>query len=885
MKHYITSITLLLAFCFSTQIEAQRNPMLQQANKEFDLHAYNLAIKSYRKVIEKDPDNAIAYTGVADCYRLLGRMDESANWYKKAIQLEDVDPSALFHYGKTLMALGEYEQALEWFLVYAEGQPIYGSHYAESCEFAMSLRGMPALYRVKKEFANTIDSDFGPAFLDGNIVFSSARTDLVRQMEKDHAGWNGAAKNQLFISGIDANGYLTKPSFLRNDLQNVYNEGPVSYSADGAWVAFAKNNFINGTRQIPGAGLEGSIFIAPAKPDGTWDEAMPFPHNGSGYSSVYPHLSADGQKLYFASNRPDGYGGFDLYVSYRIGATWTSPENLGPVVNTGGNEISPYMDNEVLYFASDWHHGLGGMDLFRAVREEGLWSKVFHLGNTVNSSFDDYSLIFNGAKNTGYFVSNRKGGSGNEDLYHISKLSEDATVVVTAQGSGKPIRGASLDFTNCGSNVFPTDEFGKYRFQVFDGLVCDVVVSMTGYKSSVLKIAATDASNNVYTVSLQPSSSTAPTEVITATNDNPVKSESLSGLLFDSRTNRPVADVVVTAQTQDNTANLRAISASNGSYQLDLQPNTSYLIRYSKMGYLDTHQKIETGAIVANDVLGVLMLNASTTNLESKPEVVTSVPPKNNTGGSTTNNTNTSTTETVADGEPFTSPTSTTTGTTTETTNTETISEVIAQQGFSVQVAALGLQEKVANSKYMSLSGIGNLYSRPEKGMKKVRVGIYRSRAEATEARKSIVAKGFSSAFIVSENVSDPTEINVFDAATTLEAAPIPVQEKTPDVVKEREPKSTDIVDIELPVIRTEVPKAASFMVRLATYTRPEFFDGSEVKALGRIEERLKGNMTIMLIGGFADLQEARNATIRAVDMGYSGAHVVMEENGKLIKI
>lgn len=886
MKHKLTYFTLILAFCFSTSLQAQRNPNLQQANKEFDLHAYNLAIKSYRKVLNKDPDNAIAYAGIGDCYRLIGRMAESADWYKKALQLPDVDPSVLFNYGKVLMSLGEYERAAEWFLVYAEGQPLYGNHYAESSEFAISLRGMPGIYRVKKEFINTDASDFGPAFFKGNVVYSSARTDLVRQMEKDRNNWDGAAKNQLFISSLDDKGYLAKPTFLQSDLQNAYNQGLISYSHDGKWLAFAKNNFVNGTRQIPAAGMDGSIFIAAAKENGSWDDAIAFPHNGSGYSSVYPHLSADGQKLYFSSNRPDGFGGFDIYVSYRIGSTWTSPENLGPVINSPGNEISPYMDNGILYFSSDWHHGLGGMDIFRAVTEDGLWSKVYHLGNAVNSPADDYSLIIDSKANKGYFVSNRKGGVGNEDIYSISKMSEDATISVVDKETGKALPGANLDFTACGSKVFPTDESGKYRFQVFDGLLCDVIVSLEGYKIAVLKIDEANSTSNAYTVAME------------------IAPNLISGLLFNSRDNRPVGDVVVTAQAKGSDQKIRTISSSNGSYQLDLQENTDYIIRYSKVGYLDIHQKISTTDNIEKDILGVLMLNASTTSLEEKPEIVIAGPPKNNNGKTTTTGSpagekegTTSKTDMepdngdVASGNdseipvdifnpnPGNGSASTPTETSPDDSN-NTTTKPEPQRGFSVQVAALGLKDKVVNDKYIALSGIGNLYSRPDKGMKKVRVGIYRTKSEAAEARENIVAKGFTSAFIVTEVVVDEKEIEVFDAALTLEPATPPKKETTnTKTVADKKSNS------EITTSNTASSGSSIFMVRLATYGKPEFFDDSEVKKIGKVEQRLKGDMTIMLLTGFPTLQAARNASKQAVKKGFKGAHVVLEENGKLIKI
>ena len=177
------------------------------------------------------------------------------------------------------------------------------------------------------------------------MVYSSARTDLKREDGKSSSNWTGKAKNQLFITSRDNNGYLEQPTFLRGNFRSNYNEGPVSYSANGKWVAFTKNNFVNGTRQIPSSGMEMSIYLAEVSSGGDWHDAKAFIHNGSGYSSGYPFLDEEGNKLYFASNRPDGYGGYDIYVCFKNGDSWSSPKNLGPIVNSPGNEITPYIDN------------------------------------------------------------------------------------------------------------------------------------------------------------------------------------------------------------------------------------------------------------------------------------------------------------------------------------------------------------------------------------------------------------------------------------------------------------------------------------------------------------------------------------------------------------
>ncbi len=124
---------------------------------------------------------------------------------------------------------------------------------------------------------------------------------------------------------------------------------------------------------------------------------------------------------FFASDREGGFGGWDLYLSYKEGTNWTKPINLGPAVNTPGDEITPYFDGLNLYFASDYHLGFGGFDVFMAEQGEGRWLKSTNLGQPVNSSTDDYGMIMDSYRNFGYMVSNRSGGKGLEDIYRVVK--------------------------------------------------------------------------------------------------------------------------------------------------------------------------------------------------------------------------------------------------------------------------------------------------------------------------------------------------------------------------------------------------------------------------------------------------------------------------------
>ncbi len=818
MKHILTSVLIVIMALSMNTLNAQN---LQKANKEFELYAFNLAIKSYRAVLEKDPTNVEALSNMANCYFHLNQIDESVQWYKKAVLLDSVKPQTFYNLGMALMNQGNYEDAKKWFMAYAKEDAYQGTHYAENCDFAKSLLGVPALFRVKKEYLNNAASDFGPAFYSDKVVYASARSDIKRNDDKVSSNWTGDAKNQMFITSLDENGYLRSPVFLRNDYKNEYNEGPVSYSGDGKWVAYTKNNFVNGTRQIPSSGIELSIYVAEVISGGDWRDAKPFEFNGSGFSTGYTFLNEDGTKMYFSSDRPDGYGGYDLYVSLKTGNTWSTPKNLGPTVNSQGNEITPFMEDGVLYFASDWHPGLGGFDIFKATQSNGIWNKINHLGNAVNSSYDDYSLVYNGRRNLGYFTSNRPGGKGNEDIYQMSQLADRVVITVRNAADNKPIPNATIDFSACGESVFNTDEKGQYSFQALPGLDCETVVSKVGFNNFTFTLTS-DGRKKLQDI-----------EVLLIGEGN-----KYYGKIVNASDNSSVGDVHIRVTNKETGERIETVTDKNGDYQLALLPNRTYFIRYSKVGFTDTQNMVST----ANDgvdktILGVISFMPSSTQLGSV-NIATPLKKEDEDGKIK---------ESLADNP-------------------------VEQEGFAVQVAASFGDQPIDVGLYKSLEGLGNLYSRPDKGYKKVRIGIFENREEAIEARDKIVAKGFSKAFVVKEILDDTEGVEVYSVLEEDKSIT-----KTDAIVEDKEIKT----DTAKPATSDEV----EYMVRLAAYKNINYFDASKVSDLGVIEQRQSGEFTIIFLAGFSSLQEAKKAKEEAFNSGFRGAYVVSSKDGEIKKV
>ncbi len=788
---------------------------LRRANKFYELNEFNAAVEAYIDILNKEPANLEALSKIADSYRMLNQMEEAAQFYEQIVQQRGFDPIILFHYGKVLKALGKYEEAKKWFATYAEAYPGYGEQYISSCSFAQELQKANTIYEIKREYINSPEADFAPAFNNDKIVFASARTDIIPESQRRKASVVAGVDNQLYVSGRTANGFLNKPEFFHTTVQYSKNEGPLSFSKDGKWVAYTRNNFVNNHRQIPEAGMELSIYICSVDRRGIWSEPIPFSYNGSGFSTGYPCFADNGSTLYFASNRPDGYGGFDIFVSRRDGNSWTVPKNLGPVINSSGNEISPFFDGQEMYFASDWHEGLGGYDIFKVSKVGDNWRNFSNLGIGINSPRDDYGLIYDAVNNLGYFTSNRIDGKGNEDIYQFRKNTEDILITIKDGLTNEPIEGVLLDFSDCGAGEFKTNPRGQYRFAALSNFACSVVLQKEGYADYELALTGTESGKSQ---SID----------ITMFKD----AEQYIGRVIDSRTNAALRDVYIKATNLKNSQKFDVRTNSKGEYTLPLSANSRYMLKFSKAGYMDINKAINVDSGSDKSVLGTMPLVPTGTAFDES-------------GGTIEDEGELKVVEE-------------------ETGNNNTVE--LPSEGYSVQVAAFFNKDKFDLNKFQKLRSVGNVYPIEEKGAIKVRVGIYPTKYEAEQAKKEIAQKGYGNTFIVNEQIDSRKEDILLRTSQTDNS-----ETKNYDTNDRFEEKS--------------VVGLKDYKIRLATYSNPDNFNSSKVKNLGLIEEKKKGSFTIMLLSGYATLEEAKRARQEAVKAGFTGAQIVQDYDGDLIKV
>jgi tetratricopeptide (TPR) repeat protein len=469
------------------------------------LRFYERAIPFYEAVLAKKPQNASVHAKLADCYRYTNEMAKATAHFADAFKSGSVlPPQYRFHYGQTLMALGRYEEAKKQFSEFVKTDSVKAVRFIKNCDYAMSAQHAAPQFAIRAEAVNGPDSDFGPALYGDEIFFVS-----YRPKEK------GASDFQVIRAAAGADGRLSAAKPL-NDRIDINDRGFMVFSADRKTVFFAKHRLRNGIRFIGNTDMPQALLSANATNIIAWSEMQRLKINRDGSSLTCPALSADGKTLYFASDMPGGMGGMDLWACVRSGDGWGTPQNLGKTINTPGDETSPFLALDgTLYFASDWHAGFGGLDLFSAKPNGKAWQTPQNLGLPVNSSYDDFAFVENPANKQAYFTSNRPGGKGLEDIYGATRIAAAPVAQkpapapqspapptpekspakpapaakalygeVREAGTNSPIAGAYVYFEPAKNNQVVetyTNEKGAYQVSLMPGVSYNVLVSASGH--------------------------------------------------------------------------------------------------------------------------------------------------------------------------------------------------------------------------------------------------------------------------------------------------------------------------------------------------------------------------------------------------------------------
>ncbi|MHA7058753.1 OmpA family protein [Aquimarina sp. M1] len=471
-----------------------RNKQLSKADQSFEALAYINARDIYLNVANQGYASYDLYRKLADSYYFTGEQEKSVLWYEKLITTfpEKIKAEYLFRYAQSLKSAERYRDAdtiMERFDA-VTGNDKRAQSFINKRDYLDFIEMQSGKYDLFTLPINSEYSDYAPSFNHKNeIVFASSRSKSSKVHE-----WNQMPFLDLFSSALREDTISTEePKKLKGKINTKFHESSTSFTKDGSTVYFTRNNYTNNKL---GKSRKGVVLLKLYKAtlkNQRWSDITELPFNSDNYSISHPALSPDEKQLYFASDMKETRGKSDLFVVDILpGGNYGKPRNLGDTINTEARETFPYIsDSGRLYFASDGHVGLGGLDVFVAIPKEDNSYEVFNVGKPINSPKDDFSFVIEEENGTGYFASNRKGGKGNDDIYSFIQTEELITTCkeylegfVTDSQTKEPLPNIDvLLLTTEGTivNNIKSNYDGTYRFEVDCDTQYIIRVAMEGF--------------------------------------------------------------------------------------------------------------------------------------------------------------------------------------------------------------------------------------------------------------------------------------------------------------------------------------------------------------------------------------------------------------------
>lgn len=447
-----------------------------KADERYDEYSFSPAIDIYKKVLDKGYTSSDLLKRLGNSYYFNAKYEEAANVYQKLVESypDDIEADYFFRYAQSLKTLGKYDKSVEVMQKFKQMASTlevdFDSDYLEKIE-ANSGR-----YEIEPFQYNSKYSDFAASFYEEGLIFASDRD--TGNLARYRHTWN--AKDFLDLYKVDAdsisNGTVVK---LQGDVNTRLHESTSVVTKDGTTIYFTRNNFLDGKKFKDEKGVIRLKIYSADLIEGEWTNIVELPFNNDSYSVAHPVLSPDEKRLYFVSDMPGSYGESDIFMTEIIGdGTYGPVVNLGKNINTGARETFPFITPDgVLYFSSDGHSGLGGLDVFATkIAFDEYDQPIVNVGRPVNGPTDDFAFIIDNEKKEGYFSSDREGGLGEDDIYRFSEKNplvldciQEVTGTVRDRISNEVLAGATvkiIDEENKEVSTTITDAKGNYVLQL-----------------------------------------------------------------------------------------------------------------------------------------------------------------------------------------------------------------------------------------------------------------------------------------------------------------------------------------------------------------------------------------------------------------------------------
>ncbi len=460
-----------LVFVLSITIGAfAQGSKLNKADKKYDKYSYIDAIEIYEKVAEKGYKSAELFEKLGNAYYFNGELDKASKWYGELFALnQEVDSEYYFRYAQALKAEGNYEKSNQYMELFAQKtNDTRAKLFQENKDYLTDIDAVSGKYTMDKTDINSEFYDYGPTFFGKQIVFTSSRSE-GNQYSKIHE-WTKQNFTDLFVASIDNEGKLGSVENFSKTVNTKYNESSPVFTKDGKTMYFTRNNYNDGKKRKSDDKVIMEKIYKAELINGEWTNVKELPFSNDNYKTAHPTLSPDEKTMYFASDMPGSFGNSDLYkVSIDSNGNFGSPENLGPTINTEGRETFPFVDiDNNLFFASDGHPGLGGLDIFEAKANKNSFEKPVNVGKPLNSPMDDFGYITN-KDGLGFFSSNRDGGTGFDDIYTFTVCTHTLSGLITDVDTKEILPNAKVilfdDKMNKINETISSDK-GAYSFKI-----------------------------------------------------------------------------------------------------------------------------------------------------------------------------------------------------------------------------------------------------------------------------------------------------------------------------------------------------------------------------------------------------------------------------------
>ncbi len=485
MKYFKLITFILLTFSIQN-IQAQKSKRTLQAYSTYEAGEYKKAIDlfsdAYNQTSDNELKNEMVYL-IADCFYRTNEPKKAAMWYKKAITRGYNNPEVYLQYAQALKMNEDYEEAIMQFQKYKDFVPDdpRGENGIRSCELAMEWLENPNGYIVEDmKFFNSKENDYSPFFARadyGVVFFTSSR-------EASTGSEIHGATNENFVdiytSTIDRKGSWSEPVPLSEEVNSEFEDGTPVLSQD------YDNLYFTRCRASKNKNLGCEILVAKRQGE-DWEKAEVIDLAPDSIVVAHPALSPDGLTLFFVSDMEGGYGDMDIWKSTRPdqSSKWGAPVNLGGPINTSGKEVYPYMHPDgTLYFSSNGHLGMGGLDIFKVSPDAQGKIVVENMKSPINSSADDFGIVFEQDIERGYFTSSRT-TRGDDDIFMfmLPPLRFSIVGTVKDEKNEEPLGGSIVKSISSDGMTLETttSENGQFKFLLKPGTDYLFIASHDGF--------------------------------------------------------------------------------------------------------------------------------------------------------------------------------------------------------------------------------------------------------------------------------------------------------------------------------------------------------------------------------------------------------------------